>query len=910
MDALAQLNAALSGRYAVEREIGRGGMATVYLARDLRHDRRVAVKVLNPELGAILGVERFLAEIRVTAGLQHPNLLALFDSGEARTTGEGTLLFYVMPYVDGESLRVRLDREKQLPVEEAVRIAVSIASALDYAHRQGVIHRDLKPENILLHEGQPLVADFGIALAVSKAGGARITQTGLSLGTPQYMSPEQATGDRAVNGRTDIYSLGAMLYEMLTGEPPHTGPTAQAIIARVINDRPRSVRTARDTVPEWMDHAILRALAKLPADRWSTAQAFADALAGRGVSVSDWTGAPLAAPDATVTNRRAARVRYAVAAGAALVVGGLGWMAGARSTPEPPVNRYALSIPDSVAIVREAGVAVSPDGSRLLFVAPWRGAGDTARHIWVKRRDRALAEPLAGVNGVNGFAFSPDGKWIAWARSTEGHNQIVKVAVEGGVPMLIADSAAGWWNSPAWLDDGTIVYAHVTRQLRQVADTGGAARIVWRSDTTRARHPVALPGSRGVAFIECMRGICAGPRLAVLDLRDGTTRHLADDVVRVQYAPAGQLIFLRADGTLHAVGFDARRLAATGQPVQLLTALYAGTEPQPWFSLSRNGTLVTWHGMPTAPDGNHQLYSYDRSGRAAHLDSTWTFRLGAATLGLAMWSISPDGRRLAIALAADNLGTVWTKELPDGPLSRLTFQEGRTAFRPRYTPDGRWISYFLTGPSRWDLLRVGAHGSGQPELLFGPPLGLEHVDWSRDGLWMVAHGIGPGGNRDLFVVQLGVDSVPRPLLQSRFHEQSPALSPDARWLAYQSNESGQFQVYLRPFPDVDAGKWQASRGDGTRSPVWSPDGRELFYIDDVRRELVAVPVTTTPDVQAGPPRVLATLPEDAYLNHFATLDGQRFLIARRVPAPGLTAPSLVVTENWTAELRRVVAGRR
>src|SRR5215216_2521552 len=244
----AALAAALEGRYEIDREIGRGGMATVYLARDLRHNRKVAVKVLNPELGAVLGVERFLAEIEVTANLQHPNLLPLFDSGEANG-----LLFYVMPYVDGESLRARLEREKQLPVDETVRIASAIAGALGYAHRHNVIHRDLKPENILMHEGQPLIADFGIALAVSKAGGARITQTGLSLGTPQYMSPEQATGDRVVDARSDIYSLAAVLYEMIAGEPPVTGATKQAIIAKLLTERPTRLRVIRTAVPEGVE---------------------------------------------------------------------------------------------------------------------------------------------------------------------------------------------------------------------------------------------------------------------------------------------------------------------------------------------------------------------------------------------------------------------------------------------------------------------------------------------------------------------------------------------------------------------------------------------------------------------------------------------------------------------------------
>ncbi len=227
------LVSALATRYAIERPIGAGGMATVYLARDLKHNRQVALKVLNPELGAVLGAERFMAEIEVTANLHHPNLLPLFDSGEA-----AGFLFYVMPYIEGETLRARLQRERQLGVDEAVRIGAAVASALDYAHRHNVIHRDLKPENILMHEGQPLVMDFGIALAVSKAGGARITQTGLSLGTPQYMSPEQATGDHVLDARSDIYSLGAVVYEMLVGDPPHTGSTVQAITAKVRSTSP------------------------------------------------------------------------------------------------------------------------------------------------------------------------------------------------------------------------------------------------------------------------------------------------------------------------------------------------------------------------------------------------------------------------------------------------------------------------------------------------------------------------------------------------------------------------------------------------------------------------------------------------------------------------------------------------
>jgi serine/threonine protein kinase len=274
------LVATLADRYRLEREVGQGGMATVYLAHDVRHDRKVALKVLRPELSAIIGAARFLAEIKTTANLQHPHILSLFDSGEA----DG-LVFYVMPYVEGESLRVRLTREKQLPVDEAVRIAREIADALDYAHRHGVIHRDIKPENILLHDGRAMVADFGIALAAARSdSGTRMTETGMSLGTPYYMSPEQAMGEREITAKSDVYALGCVLYEMLTGEPPFTGPTAQAIIARVMTEEPRSLTLQRKTIPPHVEAAVLTALSKLPADRFATAAQFAEALSRPGAT--------------------------------------------------------------------------------------------------------------------------------------------------------------------------------------------------------------------------------------------------------------------------------------------------------------------------------------------------------------------------------------------------------------------------------------------------------------------------------------------------------------------------------------------------------------------------------------------------------------------------------------------------
>jgi serine/threonine-protein kinase len=272
-----QLKTALADRYVIERELGAGGMALVYLAQDVKHERKVALKVLRPELAAVIGAERFLTEIKVTANLQHPHVLPLHDSGEAES-----FLYYVMPYVEGQTLRDKLDQEKQLGIEEAIELTKGVASALDYAHRQGVIHRDIKPENVLIHDGQPLIADFGIALAVSHAGGNRLTETGLSIGTPHYMSPEQAMGDRELDARSDVYSLGAMLYEMLAGDPPYTGSTAQAIVAKVITEKAPPVTATRDTVPPHVAAAIGKALNKLPADRFSSAAQFAEALSHAG----------------------------------------------------------------------------------------------------------------------------------------------------------------------------------------------------------------------------------------------------------------------------------------------------------------------------------------------------------------------------------------------------------------------------------------------------------------------------------------------------------------------------------------------------------------------------------------------------------------------------------------------------
>ena len=359
-DPVTRLNAALEGRYAIERELGEGGMATVYLADDLKHERKVALKVLKPELAAVVGAERFLAEIKTTAKLQHPHILPLFDSGEA-----DTFLFYVMPYVDGETLRDRIDREKQLPVDEAVRIATAVANALDHAHRHNVIHRDIKPGNILLQDGEPIVADFGIALAVGAAGSNRLTETGLSLGTPFYMSPEQATGDRAVGASTDTYALGAVLYEMLVGEPPYPGTTAQAVLGKIIAGKPVSATEQRPLIPANVDAALRRALEKLPADRFSSAQEFVRALGDTGFRYGEVVAAGDASAAVSSWNRLTVSMTGLAALSTVLAVV-FGWVVLRPQSGDIEPIRFVAQLPDSLELLNPY-LSFTPDGTRMVM---------------------------------------------------------------------------------------------------------------------------------------------------------------------------------------------------------------------------------------------------------------------------------------------------------------------------------------------------------------------------------------------------------------------------------------------------------------------------------------------------------------------------------------------------------------
>ncbi|MDH5284073.1 MAG: serine/threonine-protein kinase [Gemmatimonadota bacterium] len=898
-DPTTRLTAALADRYLIERELGQGGMATVYLAQDVRHDRKVALKVLRPELAAIIGAERFLSEIKTTANLQHPHILPLFDSGEV----DG-FLFYVMPFVEGETVRDRLTREKQLPVDEAVRIAKEVASALDYAHRRNIIHRDIKPENILLHDGAALVADFGIALAVSRSdGGTRMTETGMSLGTPHYMSPEQAMGEREITARSDVYALGCVLYEMLTGDPPFTGSTAQAIVARVVTEHPRPMLPQRHTIPPHVEAAVLTALEKLPADRFATAAEFLAAL-GNTAFGPRATASGAAPGQAGVAHGRPLPGRGAAVAIAvvATALAAWGWL---RPGPERPVTRYGLAFAPGQE--PRGGFAFTPDGSRLLY----QGPGDTGgAQVWVKERSEYLATPIAGTAGGGIPVVSPDGEWFAKSQG----GQIRKWPIRGGSAITLTGGASG---APvAWLADGTLVYSTSDWQLGRVPAAGGEATIVWqRPDSLSgsvALMPAELPGGRGVLFTLC-RATCNTSDLWVVDFRSGGSKRLVPDAARSWYLPTGHLAYSRQDGSVLAVPFDLGSLEVSGAPVPILEGVTMSFTVFANLAFSQAGTLA----MQAGGQGGtlnplYELVSLDRRGGLERVDSTWTFSLSRVDNNPG-WAVSPDGRRLAIGLSTDAGDDIWIKALPDGPLSRLTF-DSTAEQRPRWTPDGKSVTYITRFP-KTVLLQRRADGTGGTDSLLVMDALLDGR-WTADGKWLVVRAGGAGGGlRNIFALRPGVDSVPREFLGSaQADESAPMVSPDGRWLAYVSDETGRDEIYIRPFPNVDDGKWQASVNGG-QAPLWSHSGRELFYVDR-DRNMVAVAVPAQGPSQLGARQVLFRLPEGAYLRDQEyytpfdiTPDDRRFIMARLVRAGSTEAASFIIVENWFDEVRAKLRGK-
>ena len=479
------ISTALGDRYVIEREIGSGGMAVVYLARDKKLDRDVALKVLRPELGAVLGSERFLTEIKISARLDHPHILTLIDSGEA----DG-LLYYVLPYVRGESLRAKLDRERQLGLEEALSITKQVASALDYAHRQGLVHRDIKPENILIQEGEAMLTDFGIALAVKEAGGNRLTQTGLSLGTPQYMSPEQATGDRGIDARSDVYSLASVLYEMLAGEPPVTGASAQSMIAKLMTEKPTHLRVLRDTVPVSIDEAVAKALAKTPADRFASAGEFSRALDVKSATESGPSATPIAK-----SSRRTAIIAGVLVL-AAIVAGGAYAMRGRGAAP----RATAASLGQRTQLTTSGGVlvpAISPDGKQLAYVTKHCGAGKCSYSVVEQDVGGSTTRTiLEGATAAYYLEWSPDRRNLMFNGTFNARIGTFLLSALGGTPRFLTSGVATFFAGGDSLLLGATLHADSVYWIRVAALDGAVHDSIRVAGTGQGLAAIsAMPGT-------------------------------------------------------------------------------------------------------------------------------------------------------------------------------------------------------------------------------------------------------------------------------------------------------------------------------------------------------------------------------------------------------------------------------
>ena len=868
------LSAALAERYLIERELGAGGMATVYLARDLKHERKVAIKVLKPELAAVLGAERFVVEIKTTAAMSHPHILPLFDSG----TADG-FLFYVMPYIQGETIREKLNRETQFGVDEAVRIAREVADALDYAHRHGVIHRDIKPENLLLHDGRAMVMDFGIALAVSAAAGGRMTETGLSLGTPHYMSPEQATAEKEISGRSDVYSLASVLYEMLAGQPPHLGGSAQQIIMKIIAEPVALVTTLRKSVPANVAAALTKALEKLPADRFESAKAFAEALANPGFTLTSQ------GPSASGAGRlvRGGGVAWALAVAAIVAATWLG-----LRTPSfrPTAVEFVLSSTTArpVDITYTWPAVVSPDGQQIAYAGE---TGSGQYQLYLRRVDRLDVRALPASVGATQPTFSPDGKWIAYLSG----GQLLKAQVSGGgsVPLVAATGN----NGMTWLPRGELVLGAVgaSHGLMHVPAAGGVLAELTHPDRgdTVSLHlwPIALDNGSTIVFSVWGGSgkTLASSRLAITSISDGVVHPLGVSAVRALGVADGQLVYLQADGTVMAVPFNGRRVTGSAIPLLDSISLCRTCNGDAPINLSSSGALAYMRGaLP---------------GKLVWVDTAGTSRtINAREEGFVLPRLSPDGRHIAVTIAARQ-SDVWTYELATSTWSRLT--SGGNNFNVEWSADGAHLIFVSDRDNRTHVLRQAASGVGTPEVLVDSSDGLTQVVPSSDGSALLINrffnnssSVWSKSGKDKMVL---FASGSYGIGQARF-------SPDGHQVAYSSNESGVSEVYLRPFVGPGAPAQVSAGGGG--EPVWSRDGRRLYYVAG-RRMMVAT---------IAPPPGMRVLSRDSLFTgdgfgasdgatYDVAPDGKHFLMVQT----DVRNVQLVIALSWASTLRARMVGR-
>jgi len=876
-------------------------MGEVFRALDTRLERTVAIKILPPQLSNDLArKQRFEREAKTISSLNHPHICVLYDVGHQDGTD-----YLVMECLEGETLAKRLEKGP-IPLEQVLKFGAQIADALDKAHRSGVVHRDLKPGNIMLTPTGAKLLDFGLAkpvvalttgatLTAAATPTTPVTQEGTILGTFQYMSPEQIEG-KELDGRSDIFSLGAVLYEMLTGQRAFQGKSQLSVASAILEKEPPPISTVKPLTTPSLDHALRRCLAKDPEERWQTARDIAIELKW----IAD--SGPSSGSAGPLVNRASSRERilaiaFVLAAGAAIALGVL--YAKRPATNTRVTRTYVKSEEGSGFIFSgdQKGFAISPDGLNLAYVAS-TPTPDAKSALWIRPMDSLHARLLPGTEAA-GFPFwSPDGRYIGFFAG----GKLKKIDSQGGPPLIICDAPDGRGGS--WNQQGDIVFTPtVNSPIYRVSASGGPITRLTMQDPskneTTHRWPWFLPDGRHFIFLA---GSTFTPResatnsilMGSLDSKE--TKPLFHTHYQAVYA-SGHMLFLR-QSSLMAQSFDAKRFEFTGEAVPIAEQVREDSSiAHAWFSPSANGLLLYAEGAAK----NRQLVWFDRNGKQIEAVPGEDAYAGI--------SLSPDGKKLAYYL--DGTGfDVWGFDIARGVKIPLTFgaSSGQGNLYPVWSPDGKYVAYTSYRNGTYALYQKPADGSGGETLLLE---GIDHfrvpTSWSMDGKLLVYHeGVSGGtyangvpGGWSIWVLPLFGGHKAYPFIQSTFSAREASFSPDGKWLAYCSNESGEYRVYVVPFPGP-GGKWQVSLGDG-RGPLWRRDGKEIFYLS-ADNKLMAVNVEASGgSFAAAGARVLFDSHSYGVFGRYdASADGQRFVVVYEGNRPSSTLTSVA---NWTADLK-------
>ncbi|UCE21756.1 MAG: serine/threonine-protein kinase [Candidatus Aminicenantes bacterium] len=863
-----------------------GGMGVVYKAQDTKLKRTVALKFLSPELTRDSEAkERFIHEAQTASVLDHPNICTVHEIDE-----DGGQMFISMAYIEGESLRDKV-KAGPMKLKDALNIAVQVTEGLNEAHEKGIVHRDIKSANIMVTaKGQAKIMDFGVA---KLAGQTRFTRTGATMGTAAYMSPEQSRGEK-VDHRTDIWSLGVVLYEMVIGQLPFRGDHEQAMMYSILNEEPEPMTGMRTGVPMELERIVNKALTKDPAARYQHTDDMLVDLKLLKDNITAFLKSPmvrasaLSMPQAKPWKRALPWVMAAIMAVIAVMAVWL-WMRSTSSTAKD-MTRFTLAIASNQQFVSVTGtgIALSPDGTSFVYT----GRGPEGRQLYVRKMDQLEAKPIPGTEGARIPFFSPDSQWVGFVTT----GKIKKIALRGGPPLAISEAP----QNPAglsWSQNGTIIFGTFNSGLFQVSSSGGIPQNITKPEDEKNVHshrwPEILPGGKAVLFT-IWGGSLDRVSIGLLDLETGEEKLLLEGGSCPRYALTGHIVYGGADGSLLAVPFDLTRLEVTGSVLSLLDNIDVKSGGAANFAVSRNGTLVYLTGSAL----NHTIVMVDRQGNEQSL--TEEIR------GFRAPRISPDGKQVALGISDRESHDVWIYRLEQGPLTRLTF-EG-TNYYPIWTPDGGRIVFSSNRVETYDLYWKKADGSSAAEPMLPAAFDQYETAFSPDAKLLVYRETHPSTGMDIWILPLEGEREPQPFLNTSSDERTPMVSHDGRWLVYTSTESGQNEIYVRTFPDAGGGRWQVSIDGGTE-PLWSRDGQELFYRSRDNK-IVSVEVDTGPVFTSGARKVLF---EDVYVRRYQHTnydihpDNQRFVM---IKSSEKISTEMIVVLNWFEELRNLVPAEK